>query len=98
MNTEWVTIGQIRKPHGLRGNVTVEALSDVPERFDGLSQVWLELSDGRREARTIDKCAIERRGFLIKFKGIDTPETANRLRGAYIQVPRKDTAPLPEGQ
>ena len=98
MNTEWITIGQIRKPHGLRGNLRAEALSDVPERFEGLSQVWLELSDGFREARAIDKCTIERRGLLIKFEGIDTPETANRLCGAYIQVPFKDTAPLPVGQ
>ncbi len=98
MNTEWVTIGQIRKPHGLHGYLRAEALSDVPERFEGLSQVWLELSDGYREARPIDKCTIERRGLLVKFEGIDTPEAANRLCGAYIQVPFKDTAPLPEGQ
>ena len=98
MNTEWITIGQIRKPHGLRGYMRAEVLTDVPERFNGLSQVWLELSDGRREVGMIERCTIDRRSLLIKFKDIDTPEAAARLHSAYMQVPLEETAPLPDGQ
>ena len=35
---------------------------------------------------------------LIKFKGIETPEDANKLRNAYVLIDRKDAIPLEEGE
>jgi 16S rRNA processing protein RimM len=46
----------------------------------------------------IERCTIDRRSLLIKFKDIDTPEAAARLHSAYMQVPLEETAPLPDGQ
>ena len=97
MNAEWVNIGFIRKPHGLQGYLRVQSLSDVPDRFTDLNQISIEFHDGHRETHDIETCRPDRDTLLMKFKGIDTPEEVARLRGAYLQVPLTQAAPLPEG-
>jgi len=98
MDKDWVDIGRIRKPHGLRGNMRADLLTDVPERFKDLEQVWLESGNGERSPYTIESCKTERNALMLKFAGVDTPEAADKLRGAYIQVPDDQKAQLPEGQ
>ena len=95
MSADWIDIGFIRKPHGLRGYVRVEGLSDAPDRFKDLDRVSVERKDGRRESLEIKACGRDGHGWRMKFLGIDTTEHAERLRGAYIQVPEEAAAPLP---
>ena len=96
LRAEWINIGFIRKPHGLRGYVRVEGLSDAPDRFEDLDRIDVELRDGRRESLEIERCSRDGNGWLMKFLGIDTTENAERLRSAYIQVPGDAVADLPE--
>lgn len=95
MNADWINIGFIRKPHGLKGYVRVDALSDAPDRFAGLDRIGVELRDGRRESLEIERCRQDGNSWLMKFLGIDTTESADRLRSGYIQVPEEAVAPLP---
>ena len=96
MSADWINIGFIRKPHGLKGYVRVEGLSDAPDRFGNLDRIGVELRDGRRESLEIERCRQDGNGWLMKFLGIDSTENAERLRSAYIQVPEEAVAPLPE--
>jgi len=45
-----VAIGEIVRPHGLRGEVRVIPLTDRPERFEGMTAcvVWDTVSDERQ--------------------------------------------------
>ncbi len=95
MSADWIDIGFIRKPHGLRGYVRVEDLSDAPDRFGELDRIGVERKDGGRESLEIERCSRDGNGWLMKFLGIDTTEHAQRLRGAYIQVPGEAVASLP---
>lgn len=95
MSAVWINIGFIRKPHGLKGYVRVEGLSDDPDRFADLDRIGVELKDGRRESLEIERCSRDGNGWRMKFLGIDTMEHAERLRGAYIQVSEEAVAPLP---
>lgn len=95
MSADWIDIGFIRKPHGLRGYVRVEGLSAAPDRFEHLDRIGVELKDGRRESLDIENCSRDGNGWRMKFRGTDTTEHAERLRGAYIQVPEEAVAPLP---
>jgi len=96
LSTDWINIGFIRRPHGLKGYVRVEGLSDAPDRFESLDRIGVELTDGRRESLEIEGCRRDGNGWLMKFLGIETSENVERLRSAYIQVPEKAVAPLPE--
>lgn len=94
---EWITIGVITAPQGVRGAVRVRPLTDFPERLLGLERAYL-LQEGSRTERRIERASRHTRGlFVLKFEGIGDRDAAEELRGAAIQVPRSEAAPLPEG-
>jgi len=83
-------IGRVLKPHGVRGGLRVESLTDFPDRFDAGRQVMV---DGR--LLTISRSWQSEGGLILNFAGIDNPEEAGPLRGAYITVPLSEARTLP---
>lgn len=90
-----VTIGKILKPFGVRGEVKVESLSDVPGRFEGLQTVFLTLPNeaGTREETTVTQVREVNPGYLMSFSAFSTPEEAAAYRGAWIQIPTNPCLP-----
>lgn len=100
---ELITIGQITAAHGVKGEVRVFPLTDVPSRFDALKQVTLSRPRGQEEAVVVHE-AVEiewikhvGRVIAVKFQGVSDREDAEKLRQLYLQVPKSEAAPLPEG-
>ena len=94
-----VVIGEVVRPHGVRGAVRVTLQTDRPERFDGLREcvLWDPASDRRRPARIR---AVHRQGddaVLLSLSGYDSPETARALVGQLIALPRSEALPPPPG-
>jgi len=92
-----ITIGRIIRPHGLKGEVVVEVLTDFPERFsEGLR---VRLSGGAREAREVRIVAVRphQGRVLLTLEGTSDVSTAETLRGAELSVSAADVAPRPEG-
>ena len=92
-----VVIGQIVKPHGLKGEVVVEVLTDFPERFfEGLR---VRLSGGAHEAREVRIAAVRSHQgrVLLTFEGVSNVSMAETLRNAELTVSARDVAPRPEG-
>jgi 16S rRNA processing protein RimM len=83
-------IGRVLKPHGVRGGLRVESLTDFPDRFDTGRKVTVA---GR--LLTISRSHQSEGGLILNFVGIDNPEDAGPLRGAYITVPLSQARPLP---
>jgi len=75
-----VTIGRVVKAHGIRGEVVVDPLSDVPGRFEAGAQVLL---DG--ELTTIDGARQHQGRWLVRFEGVADRTQAERLRGASLE-------------
>lgn len=84
-----VTVGQILKPQGVRGEVKVKALTDDPSRFCVLKSVY---ACGRQ--LHIERARVGGRDVYIKFKGIDDRNAAEGLRGAFMEIER-DEAVVP---
>lgn len=97
LEVEWVTIGAVTAPHGVRGEVRVLPLTDFPDRFFDLERVFLHRGDERQERRVQGVKPHSRGLFLLKLDGIDRREDAESLRGAELQVPRREVVPLPPG-
>jgi len=94
---EWITIGVVTAPQGVRGVVRVLPLTDFPDRLLNLKRVFLLLGESRTERR-VERASPHSRGlFLLKLEGIGDRNAAEALRGAEIQLPRGEAAPLPEG-
>ncbi len=93
-----VTIGRVLRAHGLRGDVRVRSLSDVPGRFATLTQVTVEGPDGARRPLAVRAARPIGSDYLVSFEGIETPEAAAPLVGSLLQIAEDQSAPLPDGQ
>jgi 16S rRNA processing protein RimM len=93
-----VAIGKVVRVHGLRGDVRVRSLSDVPDRFATLTQVTVEGPGGVRRPLAVRAVRPIGTDYLVSFEGIETPEAATPLVGSLLQIEEDQAAPLPDGQ
>lgn len=92
-----VVVASVRRPHGLRGEVLVDMQSDVPDRLAPGDRVEVVFRDGQRSAMQVEERRRHARGTLIRLEGIDERSQAEALRGAQLEVQRRETPPAPEG-
>ena len=103
-------VGRILRPHGLRGEVVVEVLTDAPRRFDPGSSLLLVREGeppvalvvaGRRAARAPGGPHAPRRArqatALVRFAGVADREAAAALRGGWLEIERSLVPPAPPG-
>jgi 16S rRNA processing protein RimM len=93
----FLAIGRINRPHGLRGEVTVEVLTDFPERFDTIEVIYLGDSQ-RADAWEVAASRWNRDRVLLTLRGCEDRRTAEGLRGLLVQIPIEEAMPLPEGE
>lgn len=90
-------IARIVRARGIRGEVLAELHTDFPDRFEGLKDVLVEFSDGRREVLILEGSREYRGMLVLKFAGIDTIGAAEGLVGAWVRLEEGRRMPLPEG-
>ena len=95
---ELVAIARIARPHGLRGEVSAEVLTDFPERFDGLENVVAVLPGDERRDLKIERFRFQNDRVLLKFFGIDRIEETESLRNAEICVTETEAVELDDGE
>jgi 16S rRNA processing protein RimM len=93
----FVAIGRIVQPHGVRGEVSVEVLTDFPERFDTIEVVYLG-GASEAEARQVKTARWHQNRVLLSFEGCEDRTAAEGLRGLLVQIPIEEAMPLPEGE
>jgi 16S rRNA processing protein RimM len=89
-----IALGAIRKPHGVRGEASVEPWTEL-ERFLDLRDVTLAAPDdsSTREMR-IEAVRLHAGRALVKFEGLETPEDAGMFRGWTVEVPEEQARKL----
>jgi len=96
-----VTLARLVRPHGLRGEVAAEILTDFPARLPKLKNV--HLWDGRNAPRAaaVRSCWLSQSHggqAIFHFEGADSVDDARRLVGLQVQIPRSERAPLDSGR
>ena len=85
-----ILVGRVRAAFGIRGEVMVEVISDVPQRFarGGAVRIGGALFhvQGRRPTP---------KGLIVKFREVESRNAAEELRGASIHVSLEDVPPPP---
>jgi 16S rRNA processing protein RimM len=94
---QYVTIGTVASPHGLRGEVRVHPHTDYPQRFLALRRVYLGTNGRAEDLRDVERALVRPRDVILKLSGADSREAAGLLRGRDLLVPRDEIWPLPEG-
>ncbi len=95
---ETVTVGRIERPFGVKGEVKVRPLSDVPGRFEGLRSVSLLARNGRTLETSVTHVRRAGAEFILGLTGLNTPEDASLWRGGLLQTIRGAVPGLPDGQ
>ena len=99
--SEWIEIGKIVAPQGLRGDLRVYPSSDFPERFTEPGKRWL-LSPGQVEPRSIELLGgryLSSKGlYVIELAGIENREQAEALRNSQLLIERGDRPQLEEDE
>jgi 16S rRNA processing protein RimM len=94
-----IAVGVIRKPHGVRGEASVEAWTDSPDRFKELDAVTL-VSPDEESTRgvTIESSRAHAGRALVKFGEIGTPEEIATLRNWTIEIEESEARKLEENE
>ena len=93
MKKDRLTIGKIFNVHGIRGEVKVMPLTDDVSRFSTLKNCFI----GDREFK-VKKTRLNKKHVIIKLEGVDDRDSAERFKNSYMEVDRKDSVPLEEGE
>jgi len=87
---EFISIGIISKAHGIKGEVLVSSLTDNPEQFQKLKQIFLKQQDGSRSRISIQQVRQKNNQFIIKFRGIENRNQAETLQKVLIEKKIED--------
>ncbi len=100
MNTDgYVLLARLVRPQGRHGELLAEILTDFPRRFAERTHVFLRGPDGTKGS--LRPAEIERHWphggrVVLKFKGIDSINDAETLRGLDVTIPAEERTPLEE--
>jgi 16S rRNA processing protein RimM len=93
IETEWATIGKVVALFGIRGELKVLLLTDIPNRFAGLGAVYAGPDHTRRLIQSVRPYKGEM--IVLKLEGIDDANTAEPLRDQNLAIPVSELAQLP---
>ncbi len=91
----YLSVGFLRRPHGVRGEIIMDLHTDFPERLRKGRKLFV---GEEHKPLSVEQVRAHGNGVLIKFKTIETPEDAGQLRNQWVYAAMKDLPPLPEGQ
>jgi 16S rRNA processing protein RimM len=96
-----VTVARVLRPHGVRGEVASEILTDFPERLTRLksAELWNEKT-GASKPVAIRKCWLSHsRGgqAIFHFENSASVSDAKKLVGLEVQIPLAERVALPSG-
>ena len=89
-------VGQIVNTQGLKGEVRVYPFTDEIDRFDELEEFYL----GKDLNTTWEVERVRYKGNMVimKIKGIDTVEMAEKLKNKFMYVSRENSRELDEDE
>lgn len=92
-----MVVGQVLRPHGIRGEVKVQPLSDVSGRFEAGKPLWIQTRDGGFHEVRIQGVRPGMGHLLVALEGYTQREAVKSFTGARILVPESHVPPPEEG-
>ena len=93
----WVTVARLGKTRGNRGEITALALSDRPERYQALSQVYL-CGTAAPLPHQVEHTWFHNGMLIFKFQAVDTISDAELLVGMEVRIPLAERTKLEAGE
>jgi 16S rRNA processing protein RimM len=93
----WVTVARLGKTRGNRGEITALALSDRPDRYQSLGQVYL-CGTGAPVPRQVEHTWFHNETLVFKFQDVDTISDAELLTGMEVRIPIAERTEIEPGE
>lgn len=85
-----LAVARLRKPHGLKGEITVFPLTSNPETVFGAGRsLWVVDLGGMVVGGplVVERGRAYHRQWLLKFRGVDSRDALEPWRGSFLGVP-----------
>lgn len=92
---EYLEVGQIVNTNGLKGLLKINPFTDDITRFERLKTILVEHKKELLEFE-IESVRYQKKQVLLKLKGIDTIEEAEKYREDFLKINRNKEEKLPE--
>ena len=92
-----MAVGRVVRPHGVRGEASVELLTDFPGRVAPGRRLAARSPSGVLETVFVASVRPHAARLLVRFEGLETPEAVGRLRGFDLCALPGDEPERPEG-
>ncbi|HMW00323.1 MAG TPA: ribosome maturation factor RimM [Acidobacteriota bacterium] len=96
--TDRATLAVVLRARGLRGEVITHLLTDFPEHFDELEDVWLQYPSGDVKPVKLEESWFQNGTLILKFEGIDTRTQAEALAKCKVQIPSDERVELEDDE
>jgi 16S rRNA processing protein RimM len=79
-------MGEVIRPHGLEGLLRIKSYAESEESFLRSERIFLHMGSEEPLEYTVTSVRRHKNVYLLKLRGIDSLEEAEKLRGARILI------------
>ncbi|MCU0480845.1 MAG: ribosome maturation factor RimM [Anaerolineae bacterium] len=96
----FLLLGKILRPHGIRGELRVQLMTDYPERITNLKKIAIGESPTSSKAKfyTVEFMRLHQDYGLLKLKTVDDRNAAELFRELFVMVKTEDAVPLADDE
>ncbi|MBQ1518878.1 MAG: 16S rRNA processing protein RimM [Ruminococcus sp.] len=87
MKKEFLEAGKIVTTHGIRGEVKIMPYTDTPELLAEFDRLFIGKA---KDEVIIERSRVFKNMVIAKIEGVDTPESAEKLRNKVLYMHRDD--------
>ncbi len=92
---KYFEVGQIVNTFGVKGMIKVKPFTDDVQRFEELKKVYICKKEKLEEVE-IEEVKYHKDMVLLKIKGIEDLNEAEKMKGLYLKIDRKNAKKLPK--
>ena len=92
---EYFEVGQIVNTFGIKGQLKVKPFTDDINRFEELKTVYICKKNEMKKVE-IEDVKYNKQCVLLKIKGIENLTEAEKYKGLFLKIDRKDDKKLPK--
>jgi len=98
-DTNFVLLGVVSRPHGIRGELKVRPFTEHPENLSRYRRLYLAAEgDSAKIECTSEQVRRNGNSIILKLKECTDRTRAEQLAGMGVWVPTSDLPPLAEGE
>jgi 16S rRNA processing protein RimM len=96
---QFLAIGKILRPHGVRGELLLETFTEFPEHLAEVGTVYLGPEDSPHpQPHPLRRARLHRGELLIQLGDCLDRDAADAYRGQMVFIRAEQAAPLPPGR